>query len=50
MAKPNTNPKFNDEALSRVEDDPYAELFADCVTTADVLQLQAEIEAAEAKE
>lgn len=29
------------------EDDPYAELFADCTTAEDVLQLQREIEEAE---
>lgn len=42
--------KFTDPASGapqRVTDDPYAELFADCVTPEDVLQLQAEIEAAE---
>lgn len=50
MAKVNKNPKFNGPTVERVKDDPYAELFADCVTTEDVLQLQADIEAAEASE
>lgn len=31
----------------REKDDPYAELFADCRTVEDVLQLQRDIEAAE---
>lgn len=39
--------KFDDGGMKPVEDDPYAELFADCVTAADVLQLQKEIEEAE---
>jgi hypothetical protein len=32
---------------SRVVDDPYAELFADCTTPEQVLELQREIEQAE---
>ena len=39
--------KFIDTGLKPAEDDPYAELFADCTTAEDILQLQAEIEAAE---
>lgn len=35
---------------TRVKDDPYRELFADCQTTEDVLQLQAEIDAMEARQ
>lgn len=31
----------------REKDDPYAELFADCTTVEDVLQLQHDIEVAE---
>jgi len=31
----------------RVKDDPYKDLFADCVTVEDVLQLQREIDIAE---
>lgn len=42
--------RFNDSGLKPVEDDPWAELFADCTTTEDVLQLQAEIDAVEATE
>lgn len=33
-----------------VRDDPYADLFADCVTVDDFLQLQREIKEAEASE
>jgi hypothetical protein len=33
-----------------VEDDPWEELFADCVTAEDVLQLQADIDAMEARQ
>lgn len=47
MARPNTNPKFNGDSVEKVEDDPYAELFADCTTAEEVLQLQKEIEEAE---
>lgn len=36
----------DDEGWYRPED-PYAELFADCVTVEDVLELQRDIEAAE---
>lgn len=39
--------KFDDRFIEVDEDDPYAELFADCTTAEEVLQLQAEIEAAE---
>lgn len=44
--------KMNDPASGRpekVEDDPYAELFADCTTVEDVLQLQADIDKAEGR-
>lgn len=34
----------------KVTDDPYEELFADCTTAEDVLQLQAEIDAMEARQ
>ena len=43
--------KFDEAASGNPEpvaDDPYADLFADCVTADDVLQLQREIEGAEA--
>lgn len=39
--------KFDEDGMKPVEDDPYADLFADCVTSEDVLQLQKEIEEAE---
>lgn len=40
--------KFDDElGLVLNEDDPYFELFADCETSEDVIQLQREIEEAE---
>ena len=39
--------KFDDDGLEPVEDDPYAELFADCSTPEDVRALQREIEEAE---
>ena len=39
--------KFDDKFITQDEDDPYAELFADCTTPEQVLELQAEIEAAE---
>lgn len=42
--------KMNDPASGRpqkVTDDPYAELFADCTTPEQVLQLQREIDEAE---
>ena len=42
--------KFDDKFIREVEDDPYAELFADCTTPEQVLELQREIEAAEAAE
>ena len=34
----------------KVKNDPYKELFADCHTVADVMQLQAEIDAMEKAE
>lgn len=42
--------KFDDNLFldKPAEDDPYAELFADCETVEQVLELQAEIDAAEA--
>lgn len=42
--------KFNDPDSGNpqpVADDPYAELFADCVTVEDIVQLQHEIDIAE---
>jgi hypothetical protein len=42
MAKPR---KFYDGG--HIDDDPYDELFADCQTPEDVMQLQTEIEEAE---
>lgn len=33
-----------------VKDDPYVDLFAECTTTEEVLELQREIEAAEAND
>lgn len=39
--------KFDDDGLEPVEDDPYADLFADCSTPEEVLALQREIEKAE---
>lgn len=41
--------KFDDAGMRQIkdEDDPYAELFADCTTPEEVLQLQREIEEAE---
>lgn len=39
--------KFDDDFIRKDEDDPYAELFADCTTPEQVLELQKEIEAAE---
>lgn len=45
--------KMNDDASGRprkVKDDPFAELFADCGTVEEVLQLQAEIDAMERSE
>lgn len=44
------NKKFVEHGPQPVKDDPYAELFADCTTPEEVLELQAEIEAAEADE
>lgn len=44
------NGKFTDPLSGdpqRADDDPYAELFADCKTVEDVLQLQRDIEEAE---
>lgn len=38
--------KFDDSGLERVEDDPYADLFADCSTSEQVQELQAEIKEA----
>jgi hypothetical protein len=38
--------KFDDDGLGPVEDDPYADLFADCSTPEEVLALQCEIEKA----
>lgn len=42
--------KFDDDGMTAVEDDPYAELFADCTTVEQIQELQAEIEAAEASD
>ena len=39
--------KFTDSGMKPADDDPYAELFADCTTAEDVLQLQREIDEAE---
>ena len=39
--------KFDDDGLEPVEDDPYAELFADCSTPKTCSALQREIEEAE---
>lgn len=38
--------KFDDSGLERVVDDPYADLFADCSTSEQVQELQAEIKEA----
>lgn len=45
--------KFEDTdsgLFKKVKDDPYEELFADCTSPEDVLQLQRDIESAEASD
>lgn len=49
MPKAEDNPKFYDSGFTALPD-PYAELRADCVTVEDVLQLEEDIERAEASE
>lgn len=40
--------RFDEQFLDDPEDDPYVELFADCETVEQMLELQKEIDEAEA--